>query len=289
MTTNWSFQCPGNSGPPLGQSTVIDIELTGGGTAQCMLFVSITDSLGERADQEEAVSTAVDTAAGTFGTVTSNNVEINTGQPTSALVSDPLFITLPIADSDLYYAYWTPDSDFTAFTYLLVPANGALTDTQISSLVSAMESEITSFPSGSGVTVSQVTIAPSSLSSTNKPVISYSSVCSANYTSTTAGDLDGTSISVVVTKANSTITATGVFDMQSGTATGACAGIFNWNGTDQAGRAGVGGPVGTRSTAQQTWIVTGVSPGTYTAKLRGSVNTGGTIRSTNTTLSINVS
>ena len=34
--------------------------------------------------------------------------------------------------------------------------------------------------------------------------------------------------------------------------------------------------------------VTGVAPGTYTAKLRGAVNSGGTIRETNTTLAVRV-
>lgn len=231
--------------------------------------------------QIEDLATAVNTAASTLGTT-----DFNTMSGTDVI--SPILIMSP-EDWDLYDGTWVVNpGDFPSTVYLFLKKDGILTSTQQASLVSAYTAAINALTAASGVVLTKEIVTPNSIV-TDSTLSAYSATCSANYTSTTAGDLAGTSISVVVTKANSTITATGVFDMQSGTATGACAGIFNWNGADQAGRAGVGGPVGTRSTAQQTWIVTGVSPGTYTAKLRGSVNTGGTIRSTNTTLSINIS
>lgn len=269
----------------------IDIAIPGSPNTQCLVFTNFPNNNPDySAVQAQSLVNAVVSEANTFSTATIPVFDFPGVDGTQSPAPELADLTFAAADWNMWYNSWSSDpaNTYTARIGIIVPSN-AMTNTQQRSLVNALYSAalaIGSLP----FLMEQFTPQPNSLLDDPAPLITaYASVCSANYTSTAAGDLAGTSISVVVTKANSTITATGVFDMQSGTATGACAGIFNWNGTDQAGRAGVGGPVGTRSTAQQTWIVTGVAPGTYTAKLRGSVNTGGTIRSTNTTLSINVS
>lgn len=113
----------------------------------------------------------------------------------------------------------------------------------------------------------------------------YHQVLLTDFTSTTESDL--ISASFTLSSPDTVITATGVFDMQSGTTSGAVVGKCAINSTDfTTGVAVVGGASGTRATAAQTWVAAGLSPGEYTITLRGICNSNGVIRGTNTTLTV---
>ena len=272
-----------------GYSAVIDISLPGGQTAQCYIELPIVDlrylngsPAVYTAAQAAGVVTAVNTEAQTFGSTV-----LSTPSTTSFDFPE---VILNVADWASYTASWTPDLPYglTATVFMYLPVNSALTTAQVNTLTAAFTTAISALPytPSGGVTLTQAVIAPASILPDADS--SYRSACTSDYTSTTEGDLAGTSVAVTVTEPDSVVSVTGIFDMQSGTPSGSCLGKFNWNGVNQTGVAVVAGPAGTRATAGQTWTVTNVTPGTYTSKLRGSVNAGGAIRGTQTTLSLTV-
>jgi hypothetical protein len=103
----------------------------------------------------------------------------------------------------------------------------------------------------------------------------------------TEADVPGASVSVVVRGNSSTVVVIGVFDEQTNASSSASvSGFLNWNGSDRSEQAvtQTGDAAAVRGTVAQCWVITGVTAGTYTAKLRGSGTTGGTIRGTHTTI-----
>lgn len=85
----------------------------------------------------------------------------------------------------------------------------------------------------------------------------------------TLTDVPGATISVVVDNSNSTVVIDGTFDFFCGTSTCTFTGHLNWNGADQTRQAVLIAPtVGIRGSVGQTWRITGVAAGTYTAKLQ---------------------
>lgn len=110
---------------------------------------------------------------------------------------------------------------------------------------------------------------------------------------TTEADIPGCSITTIkVTGSNATVIIDGTFDMQMNGSAGNCIGFCNWNGVDQTRQAIFITPTaGARATTSQVWRVTGVTAGTYTAKLRAScsVSSGSNgIRGTHTSMVVQV-
>lgn len=121
----------------------------------------------------------------------------------------------------------------------------------------------------------------------------FSAACTSPMSSfTIEADITGCSVSVVVPSNGSTIIAIATVDMTIATSGSSFSCFFNWNTTDQPGDClfvNPGSTVTNRITAGQSWVVTGVSAGTFTAKLRASCttsNASNTIHSGNTTLII---
>jgi hypothetical protein len=110
---------------------------------------------------------------------------------------------------------------------------------------------------------------------------------------TTETDIPGCSITTVkVTGSNATVIIDGVFDMQMNGTAGNLVGFCNWNGVDQAKQAVfVASAAGNRASTGQAWRITGVTAGTYTAKLRASCsvsNGSNGIRGTHTSIVVQV-
>lgn len=110
---------------------------------------------------------------------------------------------------------------------------------------------------------------------------------------TTETDVPGASVSVNTTGASSVVVAQGNFDCAANTASSSnnILGFLNWNGSNQSEEAIFipGSLTGVRYTIGQTWVITGVTPGTYTAKLRASAGTTNmTLRTTHTNLTVMV-
>jgi hypothetical protein len=102
----------------------------------------------------------------------------------------------------------------------------------------------------------------------------------------------GATMAVEVTGTAATIIATAHFDMQTDTSACTLVGIFRWNGADQTRQAIFAGTaVGQRANVGQTWEITGVTPGTYTAALYATCSASGaanSVKSTHTTLTVQV-
>lgn len=104
-------------------------------------------------------------------------------------------------------------------------------------------------------------------------VRSYSADSNANLASFMAEtDVPGATVSVVVTGSNATVIVHGQFDMMIGTTAGTTmVGFLSWNGADRSEQAVMISPtVGDRKCLGRTWRITGVTAGTYVAKLRAS-------------------
>ncbi len=103
--------------------------------------------------------------------------------------------------------------------------------------------------------------------------------------SSTETDVAGCSLSVVVPRNGAVVVISAAFDMQPATTSITMTGILTWNGSDQASEAVAGSTTG-RATVGQNWVITGATPGTYTAKLRVSATSGTTsvLRATHTTI-----
>lgn len=118
----------------------------------------------------------------------------------------------------------------------------------------------------------------------NIPV--YHADCSSPLSVTASeADVTGATVSVVVRGNSSTVVVSGIFDMQTNaSAAASVSGFLNWNGGDSTENALIqtGTATSMRATTAQTWVITGVTAGTYTAKLRASGTTGGTVRATHT-------
>jgi hypothetical protein len=86
----------------------------------------------------------------------------------------------------------------------------------------------------------------------------------------------GTSTSVVVTGSNATLIAVCDYDMEAGTGACTLTGIFNWNGSDQT-EMGIfsATAAGQRATVAQTYVITGITSGTYTAELKATCTVSG--------------
>lgn len=89
---------------------------------------------------------------------------------------------------------------------------------------------------------------------------------------TTETDVPGATVNVVVTGSNATVVITGQFDFNVSTTVGTTMiGFLNWNGVDRPEQAVmVAGAITSRECVSRTWRITGVSAGTYVAKLRAS-------------------
>lgn len=93
---------------------------------------------------------------------------------------------------------------------------------------------------------------------------------------TTEADVTGATQTVVITGSNATVLVTGTFDMEAGTSACTMVGFFNWNGSDQSEQAiFTATAAGQRATINQTWQITGVTAGSYTAKFRASCTASG--------------
>jgi hypothetical protein len=121
------------------------------------------------------------------------------------------------------------------------------------------------------------------------------------YTAQSSADLDtftaetavpGATISVEVTGTAATINATGHFDMQAGAGACTLVGLLRWNGADQTRMAVFEGTTaGQRGNVGQTWVITGVVPGTYTAALYATCSVSSVsnaVKGTHTTLTVQV-
>lgn len=83
-------------------------------------------------------------------------------------------------------------------------------------------------------------------------------------------DVPGTSMSIVVPGSNSMVLAVANFAC-SVTGGATMTGFFNWNSSDQTPEAILTCDTGTDLVSvSQSWLITGVTAGTYTAKLRAS-------------------
>jgi hypothetical protein len=118
----------------------------------------------------------------------------------------------------------------------------------------------------------------------------YHADCTTNLSvSGSAADCVGANVTVTVHGNNSTAIVTGVFDMQTAATSGASvSGVLNWAGTIQSENALIqtGSAVANRATTTQTWVITGLSAGSYNAKLGGLGTSGGTIRGTHTGITV---
>lgn len=109
-------------------------------------------------------------------------------------------------------------------------------------------------------------------------VRTYSADSTSNLaTFTTETDVPGASVSVVVTGSNATVVVQGQFDFSvlNPSNTILMIGYLNWNGSDRTQQAVMQAPPvsgAVRSCNGRTWRITGVTAGTYTAKLRASCN-----------------
>lgn len=84
-------------------------------------------------------------------------------------------------------------------------------------------------------------------------------------------DIPSTSMSVVVPGSNATIIARAIFGFQVTGSASTMTGFFSWGGSDLGGNAVITSDSATDLVMiPQTWVITGVSAGTYTAKLRAS-------------------
>lgn len=121
----------------------------------------------------------------------------------------------------------------------------------------------------------------------------YYAACSSNLSSfTTEADLTGATVSVVVPTGGGTVIVVAHFDMAISVSGGATInGFLNWNTVDQTNKViftnGTSNNI--RGTFRQTWILTGISAGTYTAKLTASSNSNNAnvvVRATHTTIAV---
>lgn len=88
---------------------------------------------------------------------------------------------------------------------------------------------------------------------------------------TTEADIPGATVSVVVTGSNATLEVNCTWDMNCGGAAATMLGFFNWNTVDQAAQGVfIATGAGQRACVSQTYLITGITAGTYTAKLRAS-------------------
>lgn len=105
---------------------------------------------------------------------------------------------------------------------------------------------------------------------------SYSADSTSNLASfTTEADVPGATVNVVVTGSNATVTIDAQFDflVQSPAAATTMVGYLNWNGSDRTQQCVYENTSGTgRACVSRTWTITGVTAGTYVAKLRASCN-----------------
>lgn len=103
----------------------------------------------------------------------------------------------------------------------------------------------------------------------------YQAVCTADMASfTTEADITGCSVSVVFSGSNNSILAIANIDMSIATSGSSFSCFFNWNGgADSSGQCLFVNPssvVTNRFNGMQTWVISGITAGTYTAKLRAS-------------------
>jgi hypothetical protein len=110
---------------------------------------------------------------------------------------------------------------------------------------------------------------------------------------TTEVDITGCSVSVVLPGSSNTILAFANVDMSIATSGASFSCFFNWNGgSDQTNQCLFVNPSATvtnRFNGMQTWVLTGIAAGTYTAKMRASCtasNAGNKITAANTTLTV---
>lgn len=104
-------------------------------------------------------------------------------------------------------------------------------------------------------------------------VRTYSANSTSNLSSfTTEADVPGATVSVVVTGSNATVVVHGQFDFLclNPSVNITMIGFLNWNGSDRSEEAVFEASVTTRVCCARTWRITGVTAGTYTAKLRAS-------------------
>lgn len=108
-------------------------------------------------------------------------------------------------------------------------------------------------------------------------VHSYSAVSTADLMNFTAQtDIPDASVSVVVKGTNATVKIWGTFDSVAGTSLCTLLGFMVWNGNNQPYTSVfIASSVGDRKTVTQMWRITGVTAGTYTAKLAGSCSVAG--------------
>lgn len=103
-------------------------------------------------------------------------------------------------------------------------------------------------------------------------VRSYSATGTTLLSSFTAEtDVPGATVSITVTGSNATLIVNAFWDANCGGAAATIVGFFNWNGTDQPAQGvHTGSAANQRDTVGQTYRITGIAAGTYTAKLRAS-------------------
>lgn len=88
-------------------------------------------------------------------------------------------------------------------------------------------------------------------------------------TFTTEQDLSGAFVNVVVPGSNATVIAFATFTFSVTTSGVSMLGYFNWNNTDQTQTAMLTSNGSTDLVGvSQSWVITAVSAGTYTAKMR---------------------
>lgn len=122
----------------------------------------------------------------------------------------------------------------------------------------------------------------------NTPPVYHADATSNLASFTATADVPGANVSVVVKGTNSTVVVIGVFDAATNASTSAViTGFLNWNGSNRSEDAVLqtGSAVTIRGTVAQTWVITGVTAGTYVAKLQASSSiSGGTVRSPHTNI-----
>lgn len=139
--------------------------------------------------------------------------------------------------------------------------------------------------SATTVSATDVTVSDA-LKYTNIPV--FSAVASSNLSvGASAADVPGATTSVTVRGSSSTVVVVIAVDEQTNATTSASVTAWlNWNGSDQTSDAllQTGSAAAIRGTVAQVYVITGVAAGTYTAKIRASGTTGGTVRGTHTVI-----
>lgn len=153
----------------------------------------------------------------------------------------------------------------------------------------------TANPTGGGVLYAKqgVPIWRDPSGNTSGMVRYYSALCTSNLASwTVETDVPGLSTNVVILGNNATVEVSLVVDAASGTSACAINAWLNWAGSDITTTVlTFQGLTGDRNTTSQQWLLTGLTAGTYVAKIRAACTASGsanTIRNGHTNMIITV-